>query len=264
MTHVTQTPDDKEHGSRAHDKGVVQWDPKTGAGFMMIHSMPLWPNYAENGNTMPLSLKFAQHHVCIALGRQGHAQMSTQLRVVAPFMYGANLHDSDEALFPEWWEMIVRGKFLTREEIGRPFTLKTAAGTELAAFAKNAKWGKAAALDIWADLMVPNLQRDMAVDSWLNGPGSMPPRCNHPSGYNTYNVRTAVFPPAPGTPAVLYPTTKDHSKIGISADPSKPLVCFSGLNRQVSQSRRGGMAICFDRARLYEAFRDVYVSWDSC
>ncbi len=52
-------------------------------------------------------------------------------------------------------------------------------------------------------------------------------------------------------------TNSDHSKFMVQTDGSKDIICFSGMNRRVSQWPRGGLAVCFKNKKVHDHFDGI-------
>ncbi|KIH48191.1 hypothetical protein ANCDUO_21743 [Ancylostoma duodenale] len=61
-----------------------------------------------------------------------------------------------------------------------------------------------------------------------------------------------------------FPSSKDHSKWGVSMNVDKPAVCIGDVNRQVSQFNRGGGAVCIEDKKLWQAFHGSVAKYEKC
>ena len=77
-------------------------------------------------------------------------------------------------------------------------------------FAKSEKFGE----DLYADLVAPNLQTDMLVETWPNGPGKLNSSCQK-NTYHVLNIDSIDFKSSTDT---AFTTTHDHSKWAVSSD----------------------------------------------
>jgi len=127
-------------------------------------------------------------------------------------------------------------------------------GNEFQIFGKNAK----ANLSFWEDLVEPFYEEGMKIETWMNGRESnkMPTYCTPEYSYDSINVRELVLDD------FGWGETQDHSKYGICI--SSPIVCFADINRQFSQSGRGGGAVCLKNSALWGSFNSMINSTDSC
>jgi hypothetical protein len=49
-----EVPDQKSQSYNAHAKGILHYDPRKKAGFLLIHSVPGWPRIKKNEIQIPL------------------------------------------------------------------------------------------------------------------------------------------------------------------------------------------------------------------
>ncbi|WKX91994.1 hypothetical protein Q1695_010209 [Nippostrongylus brasiliensis] len=247
------SPTKKADSHRGHAKGVVLFD--NDSGFWVIHSVPNFPplgtySYPETG------MKFGQTILCLTLPTGSLGDVGDHLRYIQATPYFSNLPDHFRLSFPVLLN-IVKKKSLSRADT--KFTkiaqLNTVRGLPLISFAKHKKFGK----DLWFDLVAPELGANLAVESWLNGGAD--------DLDSTCTKRTSVYDVTSVTlPDVSFNSTRDHSKWAVAdeADGGKSYVCIGDMNRQKSQLRRGGGAVCLQHFGLSITFRDVVKSVQPC
>ena len=94
------------------------------------------------------------------------------------------------------------------KKIKKPFNhiveFKSLNGLDFISFAKSEKFGE----DLYADLVAPNLQTDMLVETWPNGPGKLNSSCQK-NTYHVLNIDSIDFKSSTDT---AFTTTHDHSK----------------------------------------------------
>ncbi|KHJ89008.1 hypothetical protein OESDEN_11184 [Oesophagostomum dentatum] len=61
-----------------------------------------------------------------------------------------------------------------------------------------------------------------------------------------------------------YSSSKDHSKWGVSLDGNVPAVCIGDVNRQESQFKRGGGAVCIEDKNMWKTFYNSIGSYVDC
>lgn len=157
------------------------------------------------------------------------------------------------------------------KKIKKPFNhiveFKSLNGFDFISFAKSEKFGE----DLYADLVAPNLQTDMLVETWPNGPGKLNSSCQK-NTYHVLNIDSIDFKSSSDT---AFTTTHDHSKWAISSDIKKhpnsaelrdklKYVCIGDINRMATQYKRGGGTVCFRNEFVWEAFRNLISSFEAC
>jgi hypothetical protein len=98
----------------------------------------------------------------------------------------------------------------------------------------------------------PSLRADLGVESWLRGPSFGD---TDPDGETTINA-TSIDLTALGV-NLAWPETKDHAKWAASFKNEGNWVCISDINREVTQGKRGGAAICFQNDKLWAALSHI-------
>ncbi|ETN79067.1 hypothetical protein NECAME_10069 [Necator americanus] len=120
-------------------------------------------------------------------------------------------------------------------------------------------------VDLWYDLIAPDLKTPMAVETWRNGKGTkIRTKCNRigvrPNSFliKVYNINLVKLP------GKSFASTKDHSKWGVSTNETAPVVCIGDVNRQESQFKRGGGAVCVEDFKLWKTFYDSVGRYEDC
>ena len=93
---------------------------------------------------------------------------------------------------------------------------------------------------MWDELIAPNLQSAMDVETWRQGSGS-------PLPYHVENVEYVTMA------GITWKYTADHSKWGITSPSSSTWSCVGDINRMASQGNRGGGAVCFQNSGLHKS-----------
>uniref|UniRef100_A0A8R1XTE1 Uncharacterized protein n=1 Tax=Onchocerca volvulus TaxID=6282 RepID=A0A8R1XTE1_ONCVO len=57
---------------------------------------------------------------------------------------------------------------------------------------------------------------------------------------------------------------KNHSKCAVSQKETKPLVCIADINRQESQKKRAGGALCFENLKIWKLFEKSILNVEDC
>lgn len=232
-------------GDRGHCKGVLAFDTATNSAVWLLHSTPRFP--APGNFDFPVDeLDYGQTYLCVTLKDAKTAesiaqQMTTQQ---GPQAYGSPLPPSAGAV----WHDLVGGKFtLSKTPSTVAFTSK--AGMPFRSIAKSRVWGR----DFWNDAVGPDLKVDLDVESWRRG--AIPP---DEDSNKTDNIEdcTAIDLGPVGFP-YAWPETKDHAKWAASLKGNGDWICVADINRQISQDKRGGGAICFQHSPLWSSLAKI-------
>ncbi|CAJ0595915.1 unnamed protein product [Cylicocyclus nassatus] len=247
--------DDSPSGSvdsyRGHSKGVLLFDQSS--GFWIIHSVPNFP--AAGTYTYPSTgIKFGQSFLCLTLPTETLADVGEHLRYVQATPYFTNLPDIFSLRFPVLVNIVKKQSLSKAETV---FTkvrqFKTAGGQTLKTFAKHKKFAR----DLWFDLVAPELKINMAVESWLNG-GSDDLDSMCTARTSVYDVTSVQLPD------IAFNSSRDHSKWAVADSRSPHIVCFGDTNRQKSQLRRGGGAVCLRNRSLWKTFHSTVNTVQPC
>lgn len=86
----------------------------------------------------------------------------------------------------------------------------------------------------------------------------MPSFCKPTYLFNNININQVSL-----GPDVTWPETKDHSKWAIATS-GAPIFCIGDNNRQYSQEKRGGGAVCGQNPQMWTALKSMVTGVDSC
>ncbi|KAK5977538.1 Deoxyribonuclease II [Trichostrongylus colubriformis] len=243
-------PGKQVDSGRGHSKGVAVFNIES--GFWLVHSVPNFPppgkyDYPETGS------KFAQSFVCLSLDANSLEDISQYMRYsqVTPFI--TNLPKNFETLAPHLVDVV------NKKSLGRSDTrfttshdIETVGHKRVKFFAKHKKFGR----DLWHDFIALYLRTPMAVETWRNGAAvNVGTQCDLNNVYDITSVKVANKE---------FASSKDHSKWGVSMKESVPAVCIGDVNRQQSQFKRGGGAVCIEDAKLWRTFRGSVNSYLDC
>ncbi|KHJ92182.1 deoxyribonuclease II [Oesophagostomum dentatum] len=251
---------DAESG-RGHSKGVALFDEKN--GFWLLHSVPNYPpinrplevsvtekyDYPESG------AKYAQSFLCLSLDADVLPEIGQYMRFaqVTPFI--ANLPDYFKKLAPVLQDVVGK-KSLGRSDTIYNITasIKTLEGKKITIFSKHKK----SRSDLWHDFIAQNIKAQMAVETWRKGVAKdVGARCDEDK-YHVYDINSLTVLGA------KYSYSNDHSKWGISLDKKVPVVCIGDINRQESQFKRGGGAVCMKDEKLWKTFYNSIYDYVGC
>lgn len=239
-------PNNKTDSSRGHMKGVLLFNDFN--GIWMIHSVPKFPSRASGTYTYPESGKRnGQSFLCITFPTTHLDEIGKQLVFGQPSVYEKQLPTSFERLYPNL-AAAVSGKSPSRKlQRGVGYSsiapLTSVGGRRFISFSKHKKYGK----DLYSDLVAPELQSSLYVETWLNGGGDLSSECDTP--YKVYNLRSV----RPFT--YNFKNSNDHSKWAVSTNTDNPWICIGDINRQKSQEGRGGGTMCLADARISALYR---------
>jgi len=241
---------------RAHMKGALAFDDFT--GFWMSYSVPNFVDLSKRKYSFPdTGTKYGQTFMCLTLSVTQLKEIGDYLYFSQPSIVRTKVPTSFKKLFKNLDNALSEKRFTTKNGPLSSFEfIETLAGTKIAAFSKNKKIQK----DIYKDLIGPNLQVPLAVESWLLGSAkNLPSSCGSNTVLNIKEVTLNVN----GKP-YIFQSSKDHSKWAISGNSNKPIVCIGDNNRQESQLGRGGGALCISNKQLWSQFRNSIAKLECC
>lgn len=242
---------DEDHSSFGHLKGDVCYNNEQ--GFWLVHSVPKFPPRTEEGYFYPAPQAiYGQSFFCLTLSISTINDVAGQLLMDKPYVYDSHLSGEVEEAAPTMTQVI--NKEWIKTAANETIVIETLGGQELFVFAKNSKWDN----NLYGSLVGPYFESSMMWETWMNGAdrNKMPTECN--VTYQVINVRTLELPGQPP-----FKETQDHSKWGVSI--SKPgIFCIGDVNRQYSQSKRGGGTVCAKHKEMWQSLTDVITGSDTC
>jgi deoxyribonuclease-2 len=129
---------------------------------------------------------------------------------------------------------------IRKEPYDRIINVKSLAGTTFHSFAKDNQFDK----DLYHVLVARHLQTDLLTETWQKGK-DIGVSCQ--GNFTVEDVNSIKISGLLGTPNVNFgfSSMKDHSKFAMGKHIERPYVCVGDINRQPSQYKRGGGALCF-------------------
>uniref|UniRef100_A0A4W3HRQ7 deoxyribonuclease II n=1 Tax=Callorhinchus milii TaxID=7868 RepID=A0A4W3HRQ7_CALMI len=239
---------DRYHG---HAKGILLLD-KT-QGFWLIHSVPHFPPFPEQGYGWPSSARmFGQTLFCVTYKYSQFEEISKQLFYENPHVYNLSLPD---AFQPElsFLQAIANGSCLTSPPWKRRTKLVSAGGQQFQSFAKYKNFGE----DIYAAWLAQALETDLLAETWQRTKDALPSNCSLPQ--HVYNILRIKLPGS-----VVFLSHSDHSKWCVSQDYSRQWTCIGDINRTYGQMWRGGGLLCTLNPFIYKAFRHSVLLYRKC
>ena len=240
-----QPPEGTMPASRAHMKGIILFDDDN--GLYIEHSTPRFPpDPLSGGYSYPSSgTKYGQSLLCVTLSHESLEIVSKGLLIDRPGVYASSLPSFTNNKIPTL-QKVINQEWNTQDETLHQ-TLPVGS-TKFEFFAKSGSWDK----ELYSDLIAPTLKARTYAATWSNGVGTLNSDCN--GKYNTYNVLKVNFD------GVEWTRSKDHSKWAVVGD----YVCICGINRQASQTKRGGGCWCKKDITWARSMNNVISEFEQC
>ncbi|GAB6025678.1 hypothetical protein CHUAL_011666 [Chamberlinius hualienensis] len=238
-------PDDSTTSSYGHSKGVLLADENE--GIWLIHSTPKYPPESSSKYSYPDSgTTYGQTFLCITFDTAVTDTIGLQFKYNCPWIYDSNIPSWANSVAPNLYDYVINDEKVTSEPWTHVASFNSAGGQAFKSFAKHKNFG----LDLYYDLVAPNIKSDLNVETWNHGSDDLPSQC---SGYAVMNV-AEVYNSAVG---YSFTTGSDHSKWGAApTGSSDPWVCVGDINRAESQEGRSGGTVCSLNQRPWKAFSD--------
>jgi len=246
----------------AHSKGLIGFDSST--GFWMSHSAPGFPydhDLCPTSWFFPSSQTvYAQHFFCVSISASDVDRFGSFLQYYHAFIYDSKIPSGmDLSNFQTFTE----GHFHKTET---SITFSTLGGEKLTAVGKYATTNA----DLYEDYIAPLLSTGLLVQSWCGGiyekacirsycEGSSIVEPSDPqkdSGKTTYAYDSVDIEELNFGTSLSYPNAYNHAKWAVASDPKgkpQPWVCAADNNRQYTQRKRGGGALCFQNQPVWTA-----------
>lgn len=249
------------HGSsKAHAKGVLIIDDRSGDSLWLTHSAPefppprkdeelrFYPNIAVNGQTF----------MCINFRlKESGPQIVNHLITMDPLIYDYDVSKDLIEQLPELKDLLHERKKKKRVLAGFQ-DIKTSEGQPLRIFSKSSAYGR----DIYSGLIEHSLDTSLLVQSWRRGAGGeldsyCPLHDYHVNNVNEMKVQV-------NGKDEIWSYLEDHSKWAISEEQSSKVFCISDVNRMKSQFKRGGGAVCLRCQECWSIFSNTIADIESC
>ncbi|KAM3139026.1 hypothetical protein pb186bvf_008837 [Paramecium bursaria] len=240
---------------KAHSKGILSAS-LSGNGFVINHSTPNFPvlddAYTKIVTGMPTSADvYGQHYFCASMTSSQIEILALQYKIAQVITNKSSSPPSFATSFPNIYSLKDNSRGTT--PLSGNTIVQTKGGLQIKAISTN----MANQVDFYAYQVAPAIQANIAVETWGNGTGGLQdPQCSqtYKSVSNLYRMHDGY----------KFKYTKDHSKFGISQSRSNPWVCMSDINRQTTQDKRGGTALCFQHQQLWDILNGVFVERQIC
>ncbi|XP_018589790.1 deoxyribonuclease-2-beta [Scleropages formosus] len=230
-----------------HTKGVLLFNESQ--GLWLIHSVPHFPAFPENGYAWPSSgRQNGQTVLCVTYKYQQIPSIAQQLLYYNPRVYNCSL---PTAFQPDLASLVIlcQGSKMPWVSDKNLEKLTSANGESFLSFAKSRFWID----DIYTGWVAQMLKVDLLTETWQRKEHELPSNCSLPK--HTLNIRRIKLPGP-----VLFYSHFDHSKWCVSKAYESQWTCLGDLNREDSQAWKSGGLVCSQNPTIYQAFRQA-VSW---
>jgi deoxyribonuclease-2 len=238
--------DDLGAATDGHMKGIIMFD-KYNAVYIE-HSFPRYLPYSKYGYFFPdNAVRNAQSAMCITFKASELETIAQHLAISRPIFYDSRLPSYTSSIAPTLLKVINKEWNDSVTTMKSEFTVD---GNLVILFSKSRKYGA----DIYNDFIAQELKADLYAITWNKGATylNMPSNCS--LKYATYNINNVEFL------GVKWRRTQDHSKWAVGNN----YVCFSGTNRQTSQTKRGGSAFCIKNSKFAMHYRLAIEDFEEC
>eukprot|EP01025_Chloroclados_australasicus_P054277 TRINITY_DN6429_c0_g1_i10.p1 TRINITY_DN6429_c0_g1~~TRINITY_DN6429_c0_g1_i10.p1 ORF type:complete len:377 (-),score=22.29 TRINITY_DN6429_c0_g1_i10:390-1520(-) len=275
-----EDPNGGIHSTYGHSKGVLAFNQK--GGFWLQHSVPKFPDLELKFSYPEPEVRYGQHFFCLSLDKNSVNFVAEALRLAKVYVYDYQFDQGLELSFP-FLEQIILREFDTRDFLVQQFKLKD---RQFNLFSKNRKYENF----FWDEIVVPFYECGMAFETWRLGIGALHSCCQDVCKYDVINIDYVNLSyvnnslsnmtltqqqlrdlqsnrqgSSLGFQQITWKWSHDHSKWGISIDSScAQVVCFGDINREYSQNKRGGTAICSKDSNLYQLLSQIVSQMDHC
>ncbi|TMS20574.1 Deoxyribonuclease-2-alpha [Larimichthys crocea] len=233
--------------SFGHSKGVVMLDK--GTGVWLSHTTPKFPTYRNrdfwptNGNPN------AQTFMCVTYPYSEFKKIGLQLKYIHAYSYDSDLPTT---FYEELRCVAQRDCYPKAKPWFSVMNLSSVRGRPFSSFAKYTRFGD----DLYSGLIVKYSKDDLYVKSWGKMRDPLPSNCSTSIPHHVYNVNELKLN------GKSFSDTVDHSKWCVT--PGGGLTCIADTNREVSQMKRGGGAICINNVKVRKAFFALISSHRPC
>ncbi|GIX88961.1 plancitoxin-1 [Caerostris extrusa] len=231
-------------------------------GFWLIHSIPKfgeaqhykYPNNAKvNGQSI----------LCVTFNITSLNEICNQLLHCSPRVYESQVTDEVVPFLDEKAQTLFSHKpaYNRRPPFKRISPLKSSGKQTFISFAKDGQFKE----DVYSSVIAPELRISLATETWRRGSGGfLPPNCR--SNYTVIDISKINMRVKIGrrNQDLSFLSTEDHSKWAVSTTSSRNWICVGDMNRMESQANRGGGALCFQSAKVRNAYNSLISDSDHC
>ncbi|XP_070765372.1 deoxyribonuclease-2-alpha-like [Enoplosus armatus] len=231
--------------SFGHSKGVVMLDKKTGV--WLSHSTPRFPTYCSKDFWPSSGGINAQTFMCVTYSYDTFKEIGLQLKYIHAYSYDSVIPTT---FYNELQCVAQRSCYPKKEPWFRVMTLTSMKGRNFSSFAKYTRFGD----DLYSGLIANYLKQNLYVKSWRKNGHPLPSNCSVP--HHVFNVKEVKLE------GKSFRDTVDHSKWCVA--PVGGWTCIADINREVSQMKRGGGAICTKDFAVAKVFNAIISQYEPC
>ncbi|EJW79872.1 deoxyribonuclease II family protein [Wuchereria bancrofti] len=175
------------------------------------------------------------------------------MRYIYPEVYGINVPRNFLNTFPFLEDL----KELKKKRISNMSSLvqsfKSNGSMDFFDFSKTGKYNK----DLYLDLIAKEMNVSLFAETWMNGAAKdLNSECT--TKYKVINVKEL------NVAGDKFASNRDHSKWAIAENKTKPLVCIGDINRQESQKKQGGGAVCLLNKNIWNLYNKSIIDVEDC
>ncbi|XP_031720117.1 deoxyribonuclease-2-alpha-like [Anarrhichthys ocellatus] len=250
MLYNDQPPDlyVRPSASFGHSKGVVMLDKQTGV--WLSHSTPKFPKYRTNDFWPDSGSVNAQTFMCVTYSYDEFKEIGLQLKYIHAYSYD---YDIPKTFHDDLRCVAQRSCYPKEKPWFRVKMLTSMNGRKFSSFAKYTRFGD----DLYSGLIVNYFEQNLYVKSWGKMRGPLSSNCSSSIPHHVYNVIEVKF-----LKNESFSDTVDHSKWCVTPDGG--WTCIADMNREKSQMKRGGGAICTENLAVVKAFSSIIESYETC
>ncbi|XP_034562078.1 deoxyribonuclease-2-beta-like [Notolabrus celidotus] len=233
--------------SFGHSKGVVLLDRQTGV--WLSHSTPKFPTYRSKEFWPSSGTENAQTFMCVTYKYDQFKEIGLQLKYIHAYSYDSVIPTT---FYNELQCVAQRSCFPNKAPWFHKTELTSVGGSNFTSFAKYTRFKD----DLYSGLLVFHLNQNLYVKSWGKMKAPLSSNCSLSIPYHVYNVKSINLT------GQSFTNTADHSKWCVTA--GEGWTCIADMNREESQMKRGGGAICTDNIAVWEAFYNLKSDCEKC
>lgn len=234
--------DDDER--KGHTKGMLLFDVKTDTALWLLHS---WPKFPALDPADEPAYNYGQTFLCVTLPDVATVNLIAQqmCHEQEPQVYSSHIPDDVKNI--TYLHKLATDVDVHETEPPCDVPFHSRAGRKFRLLAKNRHQHD----DFWIDVVGPRLKADLQVETWRRG---TVPTTEGADGES--DVQDVLYINLESLNVDYeWHYTKDHAKWASSL--KNNWICVADINRQTSQEKRGGGAICFQHPQLWQSLSKI-------